>query len=157
MPNIFAYSPDYLFRTVIGVLGGHPSLSHCAKDLQDGPQIMALGNGPKQDCACLKISPLLLVDFVQFYLETWMHMRGVYPSHMEGQRSRGAALGRITDVCPLYAKISIKTLTGPLSLSLTNREHRTAALVFRLLYPLCSSLSIKIRFDRAATTRANEF
>ena len=23
---------------------------------------------------------------VQFYLGSWMHMRGVYPSHMEGQR-----------------------------------------------------------------------
>ena len=55
---------------------------------------MALGNGPKQDCACLNISPLLPVGFVQFYLGTWIHMRGVYPSHMEGQRSHGAALGR---------------------------------------------------------------
>ena len=55
---------------------------------------MALGNGPKQDCACLNILPLPLVGFVQFYLGTWMHMRGVYPSHMECQRSHGAALGR---------------------------------------------------------------
>ena len=55
---------------------------------------MALVNGPKQDCACLNISPILLVGFVQFYLRTWMHMRRVYPSQMEGQRSLGAALGR---------------------------------------------------------------
>ena len=34
------------------------------------------------------------MGFVQFYLGTWMHMRGAYPSHMEGQRSHGAALGR---------------------------------------------------------------
>ena len=31
------------------LLGGHPSKSCYSKDLQDGPQIMALGNGPKQD------------------------------------------------------------------------------------------------------------
>ena len=89
-----AYRPDYLFQTVIGVLGGHPDISLCAKDLQDGLQIMALGNSPKQDCACFDISPLLLLGFVQFCLGTWMHMKGVYPSHMEGQRSHGAALGR---------------------------------------------------------------
>ena len=94
MPNMSAYMPDNLFQAVIGVLGGHPSISHYAKDLQDRPQIMVLGNGPKRDCACWKISPPLLVDSVQFYLGTWMHMRGVYPSHMEGQRSHGAALGR---------------------------------------------------------------
>ena len=29
--------------------------------------------------------------FVQFYPGTWMHMRGVYPLHMEGQRSHGVA------------------------------------------------------------------
>ena len=46
---------------------------------------MALGNGPKQDCACLKISPHLLVRFLQFYLGTWMHMRGVYPSCTYGR------------------------------------------------------------------------
>ena len=34
------------------------------------------------------------MGFVQFYLGTWMRMRGVYPSHMEGQRRHGAALGR---------------------------------------------------------------
>ena len=28
---------------------------------------------------------------MQFYLETWLHRRGVYPSHMEGQWSHGAA------------------------------------------------------------------
>ena len=50
--NMPAYRPDYLFRTVTGVLEGDPSLSLCAKDLQDGLQIMALGNGPKQDWAC---------------------------------------------------------------------------------------------------------
>ena len=88
------YRPDYLFQTVIGVLGGHPGISLLTKDLQNEPQIMALGNGPKQDCACLKTSPLLLVGFVQFYPGTWMHMRGVYPLHMKGQRSHGAALGR---------------------------------------------------------------
>ena len=92
--NMPAYRPYYLFRTVTGVLGGDPSLSRCTKDLQDGPQIMALGNDPKQDWTCYKISLLLLVGFVQFYPGTWMHMRGVYPSHMEGQRSHGAALGR---------------------------------------------------------------
>ena len=31
------------------LFGGHPSKSHQSKDLQDGPQIMALGNDPKQD------------------------------------------------------------------------------------------------------------
>ena len=55
---------------------------------------MALGNGLNQDCACLNISPLLLVGFVQFYQGTWIHMTGVYPSQMEGQRSHGAALNR---------------------------------------------------------------
>ena len=49
--NMSAYSPDYLFRTVTGILVGDPSLSRRAKHLQDGPQIMALGNGPKQDWA----------------------------------------------------------------------------------------------------------
>ena len=49
MPNMSAYRPDYLFQTVIGVLGGHPSTSRYVKDLQDGPQIMALGNGPKMN------------------------------------------------------------------------------------------------------------
>ena len=27
VPNVSAYRPDYLFQTVIGVLGGHPSKS----------------------------------------------------------------------------------------------------------------------------------
>ena len=36
VPNMSTYSPDYLFRTVIGVLGCHPDISHCAKDLQNG-------------------------------------------------------------------------------------------------------------------------
>ena len=31
------------------LIGGHTSKSRYFKDLQDGPQIMALGNGPKQD------------------------------------------------------------------------------------------------------------
>ena len=57
-----------------------------------------------------------------------------------------------TAVCPLYAKISINTLMGPLSL--TNGKHRTAVLVLCLLYASCFLLSIKIRFERAATTRA---
>ena len=56
---------------------------------------------------------------------------------------------RTTAVCPLYAK---STLMGPLSL--TNRKHRTAALVLCLLYAPYFLLRIKIRFDRAATTRA---
>ena len=50
MPNMSAYRPDYyLFQTVIGVLGGHPSRSRKSKDLQDGPLIMASGNGPTRD------------------------------------------------------------------------------------------------------------
>ena len=39
--NVSAYRPDCLFQ--------HPSKSRYSKDLQDAPQIMALGNGPKQD------------------------------------------------------------------------------------------------------------
>ena len=31
------------------LLGGHPSKSRYSKDLQDGPRIMGLRNGPKQD------------------------------------------------------------------------------------------------------------
>ena len=46
--NVSAYRPDCLFQTVTG-LGGHPTKSRLSKDLQDGPQIMASGNGPKQD------------------------------------------------------------------------------------------------------------
>ena len=49
MPDMSAYRSDYLFQTVIGVLGGHPCISRYPKDLQDGPQIMALGDGPKRD------------------------------------------------------------------------------------------------------------
>ena len=49
MPNMSAYRPDYLFQTVIGILGGHPGTSRYAKDLQDRPQILASGNGPKLD------------------------------------------------------------------------------------------------------------
>ena len=52
---------------------------------------MVLGNGPKQERACWKISTPLLEDSVEIYLGTWMHMRGVYPSHREGQRSHEAA------------------------------------------------------------------
>ena len=48
-PNMSVYRLDYLFHTVIGVLEGHPGISRYAKDLQGGPQIMALGNGPKRD------------------------------------------------------------------------------------------------------------
>ena len=59
---------------------------------------MASGNGPKRDSACWKILPPLLEDFVQFYIGTWMHMREVYPSHMESQRSHGAALGKCISV-----------------------------------------------------------
>ena len=47
MPNVSAYRPDYLFRTVTGVWGGHPISSRY--DLQYGLLIMALGDGPKQD------------------------------------------------------------------------------------------------------------
>ena len=71
------------------LMGGHPSKSRYSKDLQDGPQIMALGNGPKQDC--WKILTLRPDGFVQFYLGTWLHKRGVYSSHMEGQWSHAAA------------------------------------------------------------------
>ena len=42
VPNMSAYRPDYLFQTVIGILGDHPGISRYAKDLQDGPQIMVL-------------------------------------------------------------------------------------------------------------------
>ena len=49
VPKVSAYRPDYRFKTVIGVWGGHASRSHLFKDLQDGPLIMALGNNPKQD------------------------------------------------------------------------------------------------------------
>ena len=52
---------------------------------------MGLGNGPKRDSACWRISTPLQKGFVQFYPGTWMHMRGVYPSHMEGQRSHEVA------------------------------------------------------------------
>ena len=40
------------------------------------------------------ISTYLLEGFVQFYPGTWLHMRGVYPSHMEGERRHGAAKDR---------------------------------------------------------------
>ena len=49
VPNVSTYRPVYLFQTVIGVWGGHPNRSRLSKDLQDGPLIIALGNGPKQD------------------------------------------------------------------------------------------------------------
>ena len=52
VPKVSAYRPDYLFQTVIDVWGGHPNRSRLSKDLQDGPLIIALGNGPKQDWAC---------------------------------------------------------------------------------------------------------
>ena len=35
------------------------------------------------------ISTPLLEGFVEFYPGPWLHMRGVYPSHMEGQQSHG--------------------------------------------------------------------
>ena len=31
---------------------------------------------------------------MQFYLGTWLHMRGVYPLHMEGQRGHEVALDK---------------------------------------------------------------
>ena len=49
VPKVSVYRPDYLFQTVIDVWGGHPNRSRLSKDLQDGPLIIALGNGPKQD------------------------------------------------------------------------------------------------------------
>ena len=49
VPKVSAYRPDYLFRTVIGIWGHQPNRSHLSKDLQDGPLIIALGNGFKQD------------------------------------------------------------------------------------------------------------
>ena len=52
---------------------------------------MASGNGPNRDCACWKISTPRLEGFVQFYLGTWMQKKGVYPSHMEGQKSHKLA------------------------------------------------------------------
>ena len=49
--NVSAYSDRLLggFSNSDRLLGGHPSKSRYSKDLQDGPQIMALGNGPKQN------------------------------------------------------------------------------------------------------------
>ena len=44
---------------------------------------MVLGNGHMQDWACWIISTPLLEGFVQFYLGTWLYMRGVNPSHMK--------------------------------------------------------------------------
>ena len=40
------------------------------------------------------ISTHLLEGFVQFYPGTWLHMRGAYPPHMEGQRCHGVAEDR---------------------------------------------------------------
>ena len=48
---------------------------------------MASGDGPNRDCACWKISTSRLEGFVQFYLGTCMHKKGVYPSNMAGQKS----------------------------------------------------------------------
>ena len=47
--NVSANRLDGLFQNSDRLLGGHPSKSQNPKDLQDGPQIMALGNSPKQD------------------------------------------------------------------------------------------------------------
>ena len=71
--------------------GGHPRKSHHTKHLQNGLLIIALGNGPKQDWACWKILTPRLEGFVQFYLGFWLHRRGDYPTHMEGQWSHGVA------------------------------------------------------------------
>ena len=49
VPKVSAYRSDYLFQTVIGVWGGRPNRSRLSKALQDGPLLMGLGNGPKQD------------------------------------------------------------------------------------------------------------
>ena len=40
------------------------------------------------------ISTSPLEGFVQFYPGTWLCMRGVYPSHMEGQRNYEVAKDR---------------------------------------------------------------
>ena len=56
---------------------------------------MALGDGPKQYGACWMISTPLLEDFVQFYLGTWLHKRGVYPSHMEGEAESWSSLAQM--------------------------------------------------------------
>ena len=61
---------------------------------QDGLQLMAVGNGPKQDLVCCAILTPQQAGFVRFYLGTWLHRRGVYPSHMEGQWSRVVAWNR---------------------------------------------------------------
>ena len=52
---------------------------------------MTVGNGP---AAGWMISTPLLEGFVQFYLGTLLHVKGVYPSHMGGQRSHRVAWGR---------------------------------------------------------------
>ena len=44
MPNVSVYGPDYLFQTVIGGWGGHPTRSRLSKNLQDGLLTRALGN-----------------------------------------------------------------------------------------------------------------
>ena len=65
---------------------------------QDGLQLMALGNGPKQDCACCAILTPQQLGVVRFYLGTWLHRRGVYPSHIESQWSRVVAWNRCISV-----------------------------------------------------------
>ena len=70
---------------------------------------MVLGNGPKQDLArCVILTPQL-VGFVQFYLGTWLHRRGVDPSHMEGQWSYVVAWDRCIFV---NAGQAVKTYFG---------------------------------------------
>ena len=56
VPKVSAYRPDFLFQTVIDIWGGHPNGSRLSEDSQDGPLIMASGNGPKQDSARWMIS-----------------------------------------------------------------------------------------------------
>ena len=47
-PNVSAYRPDSDSNSD-RCLGRSSNRSHLSKDSQDGPLIMALGNGPKQD------------------------------------------------------------------------------------------------------------
>ena len=59
-------------------------------------------------------------------------------------------LKQARDCCP---PLSIRILMGHYPHA---KEHGTAILVFRLLFPLCSSLNVTIKFDRVATTGANK-
>ena len=43
VPNVSAYRPDYLFRSVTGVWVSHPNSSRKTEDLQDGPTDNGVG------------------------------------------------------------------------------------------------------------------